>query len=87
MDQTGLSADYLFLLRDRLWHPHYLPYDEAHPVAPVNVYGRTKAMVEDIISDWAVTGAGRSAALLRYFNPVGAHESGEIGEDPKGHPE
>ena len=67
-------------------NPHYLPYDEAHPVAPVNVYGRTKAMVEDIISDWAMTGLGRSAALLRYFNPVGAHESGEIGEDPQGIP-
>ena len=66
--------------------PHYLPYDEAHPVAPVNVYGRTKAMVENIITDWAATDASRSAALLRYFNPVGAHETGEIGEDPKGIP-
>ena len=62
--------------------PHYLPYDEAHPVAPVNVYGRTKAIVEGIITDWAATDASRSAALLRYFNPVGAHESGDIGEDP-----
>ena len=66
--------------------PHYLPYDEAHPVAPVNVYGRTKATIEDIITDWAATDPARSAALLRYFNPVGAHESGEIGEDPKGIP-
>ena len=66
--------------------PRYLPYDEAHPVAPVNVYGRTKAMIEDIITDWAATDPLRSAALLRYFNPVGAHESGEIGEDPKGIP-
>ena len=66
--------------------PHYLPYDEAHPVAPVNVYGRTKAIVEGIITDWAATDASRSAALLRYFNPVGAHGSGEIGEDPKGTP-
>ncbi|MEK9855967.1 MAG: UDP-glucose 4-epimerase GalE [Rhodobiaceae bacterium] len=66
--------------------PRYLPYDEAHPVAPVNVYGRTKAMIEDIITDWAATDPRRSAALLRYFNPVGAHESGEIGEDPKGIP-
>ena len=66
--------------------PHYLPFDEAHPVAPVNVYGRTKAIIEDIISDWANSDASRSAVLLRYFNPVGAHLSGEIGEDPKGHP-
>ena len=43
-------------------------------------------MIEDIISDWAATDPARSAALLRYFNPVGAHESGEIGEDPKGVP-
>ena len=43
-------------------------------------------MVEDIISEWTVTGSDRSAALLRYFNPVGAHESGEIGEDPQGIP-
>lgn len=66
--------------------PHYLPYDEAHPVSPVNVYGRTKAIVEGIIIDWAATDATRSAVLLRYFNPVGAHESGDIGEDPKGIP-
>ena len=66
--------------------PLYLPYDEAHPVAPVNVYGRTKAIVEGLITDWAATDASRSAALLRYFNPVGAHETGDIGEDPKGIP-
>ena len=66
--------------------PHYLPYDEAHPVAPVNVYGRTKAMIETIITDWTAAGSGRAAALLRYFNPVGAHESGELGEHPKGIP-
>ena len=66
--------------------PHYLPYDEAHPVAPVNVYGRTKAMVETIITDWTAVGSGRAAALLRYFNPVGAHDSGELGEHPKGIP-
>ena len=51
--------------------PHYLPYDEAHPVAPVNVYGRTKAIVEGIITDWAATDASRSAALLRYFILLG----------------
>jgi UDP-glucose 4-epimerase len=66
--------------------PQYLPYDEAHPVAPVNVYGRTKAIVEGLITDWAATDASRSAALLRYFNPIGAHETGDIGEDPMGIP-
>ena len=66
--------------------PQYLPIDEEHPVTPVNVYGRTKAMVENIIRDWAAVGSERSAALLRYFNPVGAHRSGELGEDPAGIP-
>ena len=86
MDQTDCRSIIFSSSATVYGTPHYLPYDEAHPVAPVNVYGRTKAMVEDIISDWAVAGSGRSAALLRYFNPVGAHESGEIGEDPWGIP-
>ena len=64
--------------------PEYLPYDEDHPCAPTNVYGRTKLLAENLITDWARD--GRSAALLRYFNPVGAHASGMIGEDPSGEP-
>jgi UDP-glucose 4-epimerase len=66
--------------------PHYLPYDEAHPVAPVNPYGRTKLMVEQILGDWCTAHPERSALSLRYFNPVGAHPSGMIGEDPNGTP-
>jgi UDP-glucose 4-epimerase len=65
---------------------HYLPFDEDHPIAPTNPYGRTKAMVEEIIRDWTLAVPGTSAVLLRYFNPVGAHESGRIGEDPQGIP-
>lgn len=65
---------------------HYLPFDEAHPFAPVNPYGRTKYYVEGILGDWARAQAGRSALLLRYFNPVGAHHSGMIGEHPQGAP-
>lgn len=64
----------------------YLPFDEAHPVAPTNPYGRTKAMVEEVIRDWTQATPGASSVLLRYFNPVGAHESGRIGEDPQGIP-
>lgn len=64
----------------------YLPFDEAHPVAPTNPYGRTKAMAEEVIRDWTLSTPGSSAVLLRYFNPVGAHESGRIGEDPQGIP-
>lgn len=61
----------------------YLPFDEAHPVGPTNPYGRTKAMAEGVIGDWAAATPDASAVLLRYFNPVGAHESGRIGEDPR----
>ena len=66
--------------------PHYLPYDEHHPVAPVNPYGRTKLMVEQMLADWSAAHSARSAISLRYFNPVGAHPSGMIGEDPLGQP-
>ena len=66
--------------------PQYLPYDEAHPLQPVNPYGRTKYFIEEIIRDWAATDLAKGAMLLRYFNPVGAHESGQIGEDPMGVP-
>lgn len=62
--------------------PEYLPFDEAHPCRPVNVYGRTKYMSELVLSDWARATPDAGAVILRYFNPVGAHESGEIGEDP-----
>lgn len=66
--------------------PVYLPYDEAHPCAPTNVYGRTKYMAEQVLTDWARANPGHATVLLRYFNPVGAHESGRIGEDPQGIP-
>lgn len=67
--------------------PLYIPYDEVHPLAPVNPYGRTKFFIEEIIRDWIAAGNGQSAVLLRYFNPVGAHDSGRIGEDPTGIPD
>ncbi|MBJ7262404.1 MAG: UDP-glucose 4-epimerase GalE [Burkholderiaceae bacterium] len=62
--------------------PNTLPFDEYHRIAPTNPYGHSKAMVEQILTDWAARGGGRSAVSLRYFNPIGAHESGTIGEDP-----
>jgi UDP-glucose 4-epimerase len=64
----------------------YLPFDEGHPLSATNPYGRTKLFIEDIIRDWAASWDQASAVLLRYFNPVGAHASGEIGEDPTGIP-
>ena len=66
--------------------PQYLPYDEGHPTNPVNPYGRTKLIIESIISDWTKVDKERRGTILRYFNPVGAHESGQIGEEPIGIP-
>ena len=66
--------------------PEYLPYDEEHPTNPVNPYGRTKLIIENIINDWTKLDERRRGTILRYFNPVGAHESGQIGEDPIGIP-
>ncbi len=66
--------------------PQYLPYDEEHPTNPVNPYGRTKLMIENIIHDWTKVDSKRNGTILRYFNPAGAHESGQIGEEPVGIP-
>lgn len=67
--------------------PVYLPYDEAHPLSPTSVYGQTKRMAEVILTDWAKARPDAVVMLLRYFNPVGAHASGRIGEDPRGVPD
>ena len=66
--------------------PKYLPYDEEHPTNPANPYGRTKLIVENIINDWTNADFERRGTILRYFNPVGAHDSGLIGEEPIGIP-
>ena len=66
--------------------PKYLPIDEDHPCSPTNPYGRTKLIGEQILTDWQKATPNSSVVLLRYFNPVGAHESGLIGENPCGTP-
>jgi UDP-glucose 4-epimerase len=66
--------------------PQFLPYTEDHPFAPTNPYGRTKLMVEDILRDAFASDPTWKFSILRYFNPVGAHQSGLIGEDPQGIP-
>jgi UDP-glucose 4-epimerase len=66
--------------------PLYLPYDEMHPTNPVSPYGRSKLMIEKIIHDWTKANSKRKGSILRYFNPVGAHTSGQIGEAPNGTP-
>ena len=58
------------------------PIDELQSIKPINPYGRTKFFTEEIIHDWTMTEHRKSAVILRYFNPVGAHKSGEIGENP-----
>jgi len=66
--------------------PDAVPVREDHPLRPANPYGRGKAMVESILRDLATADPAWKVVLLRYFNPVGAHESGLIGEDPSGVP-
>ncbi|MEM6635711.1 MAG: UDP-glucose 4-epimerase GalE [Pseudomonadota bacterium] len=68
-------------------HPDRLPVDEGQPCRPTNAYGRTKEIIERVIRDWGAADDRVSAVSLRYFNPVGAHETGEIGEDPNGVPD
>lgn len=66
--------------------PQYLPIDEKHPISSTNPYGWSKVMVEQILKDLAQSDEQWLTIALRYFNPVGAHESGLIGESPKGIP-
>ncbi len=63
-----------------------VPFVEGMPTSATNPYGYTKVMIEQILTDLAVADKDWSVVLLRYFNPIGAHESGLIGEDPNGIP-
>lgn len=66
--------------------PKSAPISEDFPLNATNPYGRTKLMIEEILQDVHISDKDWSVALLRYFNPIGAHESGKIGEDPNGIP-
>lgn len=66
--------------------PEYLPLNESHPLRTTNPYGQTKLVIEDILRDLYRSDRSWKIMILRYFNPVGAHESGLIGEDPRGIP-
>ena len=66
--------------------PATVPITEDFPLSATNPYGRSKLFIEEMLRDVALADAGWNIALLRYFNPVGAHESGLIGEDPRGIP-
>ena len=63
-----------------------MPLKEGMPISAINPYGKTKLFIEEILRDLYASDNEWGIALLRYFNPIGAHESGLIGEDPKGIP-
>ncbi len=67
--------------------PEQLPYTESHRLQPANPYGQSKLQVERLLAAQAALRAGFRYAALRYFNPIGAHPSGRMGEDPRGVPE
>ncbi|WP_321532022.1 UDP-glucose 4-epimerase GalE [uncultured Desulfuromonas sp.] len=66
--------------------PVCVPITENAMVAPTNPYGRTKLMIEQVLGDLSASDPNWNIVVLRYFNPIGAHESGMLGEDPRGIP-
>jgi UDP-glucose 4-epimerase len=66
--------------------PEHVPVSESAPLCATNPYGRTKLMIEEMLQDLFASDPSWKITILRYFNPVGAHESGRIGEDPTGTP-
>lgn len=86
MDQAGVRTIVFSSSATVYGEPDFLPLSEDHPTRAVNPYGQTKLICENILSDLARTDRGWRVSLLRYFNPVGAHPSGLIGEDPQGIP-
>ncbi len=87
MSNTGIKTLVFSSSATVYGEPQYLPLDEAHPTRAINPYGRSKLQIEEILADVAVSDSDWHIACLRYFNPVGAHDSGLIGEDPEGAPE
>ena len=67
-------------------NPERLPIDEDCSLSVTNPYGRTKLMIEDMLRDMCYADNNLNVAILRYFNPIGAHKSGKIGEEPSGIP-
>ncbi|WP_029646572.1 UDP-glucose 4-epimerase GalE [Methylomicrobium lacus] len=66
--------------------PQFLPFTEKHPLSTTNPYGQTKLVIEEMLRDLYRSDSSWGIGILRYFNPVGAHQSGLIGEDPQGIP-
>lgn len=67
-------------------NPEFLPFTENHPLRTINPYGQTKLVIEEMLRALYASDSSWQIMILRYFNPVGAHESGLIGEDPQGIP-
>lgn len=86
MQSTGVKTLVFSSSATVYGQPRQLPLTEDHPLSATNPYGRTKLMVEDILRDLYRADPSWRIGILRYFNPVGAHSSGLIGEDPQGLP-
>lgn len=87
MDEHGINKIVFSSSATVYGDPLTVPIAEDFSTAPTNPYGRTKLMAEEILRDLtAVKGSGWHTTLLRYFNPIGAHASGRLGEDPNGVP-
>lgn len=86
MQATGISRLVFSSSATVYGDPATVPIREDFPLSATNPYGRSKLMIEEILGDLCVAEPHWQIALLRYFNPVGAHASGLIGEDPKGIP-
>lgn len=86
MDEAGVRRLVFSSSATVYGDPHAVPIREDFPLSATNPYGRSKLIIEDILHDLCRSDPRWQVALLRYFNPVGAHESGLIGEDPNGIP-
>jgi len=86
MDRAGVSVLVFSSSATVYGSPDRTPVNEEAPLRTTNPYGRSKLVMENLIQDWCSANKRISAVLLRYFNPVGAHPSGLIGEDPRGEP-
>ena len=86
MDAEGVRSFVFSSSATVYGEPQRLPIEETHPTRAVNPYGQTKLICENILADLTRANRGWRASLLRYFNPVGAHNSGLIGDEPSGVP-
>lgn len=86
MDRAGVKNIVFSSSATVYGDPETVPIDEGFPRSATNPYGRSKLIIEEMLEDLIVADSSWRVLLLRYFNPVGAHESGLIGEDPNGIP-